>query len=81
MVPNGKLFIAKIDIEGFEKDLFASNLDWIAETFVIYIEPHDWLLPGQGSSKPFLNAIVPHGFEIYVVGENLTFVRPSPDVS
>mgnify|MGYP002777072523 CR=1 FL=1 len=76
-VPNGKLFIAKIDIEGFEKDLFASNVDWIAEAFVIYIEPHDWMLPGKGSSRPFMEAIVPHGFEVYVTGENLAFVRPS----
>ncbi len=78
MLPNAELFIAKIDIEGFEKDLFASNLDWINRAFVIYIEPHDWMLPGQGSSRPFMEAITPHGFELYVAGENLAFVRPPP---
>jgi FkbM family methyltransferase len=77
MVPNAKLFIVKIDIEGFEKDLFSSNVNWITQAFVIYIEPHDWLLPGEGSSRPFLNAIIPHGFEIHIVGENLVFVKPS----
>jgi FkbM family methyltransferase len=78
MVPNGKLFIAKIDIEGFEKDLFSSNLDWIAQAFVIYIEPHDWMLPGEGSSGPFQIALASRGFEVYIAGENLTYVRPSP---
>jgi FkbM family methyltransferase len=80
IVPNGKLFIVKIDIEGFEKDLFASNTSWIEQAFVIYIEPHDWMLPGEATSRSFMLAIAPHDFEIYIAGENLTFVRSTSEL-
>jgi FkbM family methyltransferase len=46
-VKDGLPFIAKIDIEGFEKDLFSENLEWLHDVYVVYIEPHDWMLPGQ----------------------------------
>lgn len=68
------LLIAKIDIEGFEADLFAADTDWIAEATALYIEPHDWMLPGRGSSLAFRAAIGPE-FELLISGENLVFVR------
>lgn len=40
-VENGVPFIAKIDIEGLEKDLFSKNTGWLADTFVVHIELHD----------------------------------------
>jgi FkbM family methyltransferase len=76
-VPSGELLIAKIDIEGFESDLFAAETDWIDQTTVLIIEPHDWMLPGQGSSRTFRAAIGPE-FDMLVSGENLVFVRASP---
>jgi hypothetical protein len=45
----GVPFIAKVDIKGFEGDLFSANTEWLKESFVVFIEPHDWLLPDQGT--------------------------------
>src|SRR5579871_1852566 len=73
----GRPFIAKVDIEGFEGDLFSSNTEWLAETFVVFIEPHDWLLPDQGSSRSFQAAMGREDYEIYISGEVLTYVRRS----
>jgi FkbM family methyltransferase len=68
-------FIVKIDIEGFEKELFSSNLDWLHRTFCVIIEPHDWMLPGKGTSTSFQRAMAHYDFEIYPHGENLIYVR------
>lgn len=72
---NGAAFIAKIDIEGFEDDLFSKNLEWLDEIFLIYVEPHDWLLPGKGTSRTFQRAMGERDFEILISGENLVYVR------
>ena len=74
-VEDGKLFIVKIDIEGFENDLFSSRLDWINEAYVVIVEPHDWMLPGKFTSQNFMRAMAAHEFEVFIVGENLFFVR------
>lgn len=68
-------FIVKIDIEGFERDLFSSTTDWIERTYVVIIEPHDWMLPGQLSSRTFQQAMGQHPFELFMRGENLIYVR------
>lgn len=47
-------FIVKIDIEGFESDLFSANTDWIDLIPVMFIELHDWMKPKQGISSNFL---------------------------
>ncbi len=74
-VPDGELFIAKVDIEGFESDLFASNTDWIDQAFVVYIEPHDWLFPGKRTSRMFQQELAKRDFELFINRENLVFVR------
>ena len=51
--PGAELFIVKIDIEGFESDLFSSGTEWVGNTKVIYIEPHDWMAKTRGSSHSF----------------------------
>jgi hypothetical protein len=82
MVPKGEAFIVKIDIEGFESDLFASNTDWLEHTFAVFIEPHDWLLPYEGTSQSFQKALVRWPFDLFLIGENLLYVRlnePSDD--
>jgi FkbM family methyltransferase len=71
---NAELLIAKIDIEGFESDLFGEETDWIDQATAIILEPHDWMLPGQGTSQTFRKAIGPE-FEMLLSGENLIFVR------
>jgi FkbM family methyltransferase len=73
--PSAQLFIVKVDIEGFEDDLFETNLGWIDETAAIIIEPHDWMLPGKGTSVNFRRALAERGFELLISGENLVYVR------
>jgi len=47
-------FLIKIDIEGFESDLFAGHTDWIDLFPVLLIELHDWMLPGKTVTQGFL---------------------------
>jgi len=76
-VPNGTLFVVKIDIEGFESDLFASNIDWIDEAAAILVETHDWLLNGSGTSATLQKAMGDRRFEIVLSGENLIYFNSS----
>jgi FkbM family methyltransferase len=68
-------FIVKIDIEGFEDDLFSENLDWIDMSEVIIIELHDWLLPWQQTSKNFIKAIANRDRDLLIDGENLISIK------
>ena len=68
-------FIVKIDIEGFERDLFASNLGWLERACVVFLEPHDWMFPGERTSGPFQRAMAELPFELFVGGDNLIYVR------
>ena len=78
----GKLcipFIIKIDIEGFEDNLFAQNTDWMNYFPVIIIEPHDWMLPRSGSSHNFLAEIAKGKWDIILLGENLCCISNEHD--
>ena len=69
------LFLVKIDIEGFEAQLFEDNLDWLDKVSVVMIEPHDWLFPGAGTSRNFQKAMLERRFELVISGENLVYIR------
>lgn len=73
--PGAHLFIVKIDIEGFEADLFADNVEWIEEPAIVFVEPHDWMLPGQNTSWNFRRALMSRAGELLIAGENLVFVN------
>lgn len=47
-------FIVKIDIEGYEQELFSSNIDWIDNIPVIIIELHDGCFHHRINLKTFL---------------------------
>lgn len=66
-----EILLAKIDIEGGQKALFAANTEWISHTDVIMLELDDWLMPWQGTSLPFVQAMSKHCFEYLLNGENL----------
>jgi FkbM family methyltransferase len=68
-------FLAKIDIEGFESDLFAQNTEWISAFGVLMIEIHDWMFPGRGSSHSLQRAMAPLGYDLLLRGENLVYVK------
>lgn len=74
-VEGGRLLIVKIDIEGFESDLFSDNTDWIDEPALVIIEPHDWMLPGERSSRGFQKALAARDFDILARGDNLLYFK------
>lgn len=63
-------FIIKIDIEGFERNLFSENTQWIERFPVLVIELHDWLFPRTANSKNFLRAISTLERDFLYRGEN-----------
>ena len=42
---------------------------------LIIIEPHDWMLPGEGSSASFQKALAKYDWELLIKGENLFYFR------
>lgn len=74
-------FIVKIDIEGFESELFSGNTDWINEFPVLIIEMHDWLFPGQRTSAHFLKTISQLDRDFVYLGENVFSIRNDRSVS
>ncbi len=75
-VPKGRLFAAKIDIEGFESDVFSENTGWLEELKFFFLEPHDWSLPDKRTSRAFQKRMADADFDILVAGENLLYVAP-----
>jgi FkbM family methyltransferase len=68
-------FIVKIDIEGFESELFSGNTDWVNEFPVLIIEMHDWLFPGQRTSSNFLKTVSQLDRDFVYLGENVFSIR------
>ena len=64
-------FIVKIDIEGFEKDLFSANTEWVERFKLLIIETHDWMFPTQANSNNFLKVISKHNRDFVHKGENI----------
>ncbi len=76
-------FLAKIDIEGGEEDVFASNTDWVTRTPVIATELHDWLFPKKGTALPFLRCVskldrdfVYSGEDVFSIAHDLAVPQP-----
>jgi FkbM family methyltransferase len=73
-------FIIKIDIEGFEENLFSTNYNWLGNFPIIIIEIHDWLIPGKNNSKNFLKSLNQISGEhcnrdLIISGENLISIK------
>jgi len=66
-------FIVKIDVEGFERDIFSANTEWVAKTPLIIVELHDWLLTRQGTATPFLRCISALDRDCVLLGEENVF--------
>lgn len=78
-VPNGVPLIVKIDIEGFEQDLFSDNLQWLDKAYAVFVEPHDWMDPSANTSRAFQREFGRRDFNLYIRGENLLYVSNAPD--
>jgi FkbM family methyltransferase len=74
MPPDVYPFIAKVDIEGAEKALFSAATDWVARTPIIFLEPHDWMLPRQSTVRSFLRLMAEQDRDILVQAENIVAV-------
>jgi FkbM family methyltransferase len=68
-------FIAKIDIEGGEADLFSGDPSWAAEFPLVIAELHDWLMPGQAVSRNFLRFAADHDRDLVHIRENIFSIR------
>ena len=68
-------FIAKIDIEGGESELFAPPTEWVDQFPLLIVELHDWLLPGQGTSRSFLKCMAALDRDFVHIGENVFSIR------
>ena len=79
MVPDGALFIAKIDIEGSQKELFSSNIGWVEGVRLLILELEDWQFSWQGTSCTFFEAVSKHRFDYLIRGENIFCFRHLPD--
>lgn len=64
-------FIAKIDIEGGEAELFARDTEWVDRFPLLVIELHDWLLPRGRTSRSFLRCIAALDRDFVAIGENV----------
>lgn len=73
--PEAVPFLIKIDVEGAEKELFSTNVDWIDLFKVIVVETHDWMLPGQAISSNLLAALGGKNRDLIFRGENLFSIR------
>jgi FkbM family methyltransferase len=67
-------YIVKIDIEGGEAGLF-DDAAWLAETPLVIIEPHDWLMPKAGTFRSFLRCIADQNRDFVIRGENIFSIR------
>ncbi len=74
-VEGGELFAVKVDIEGFEDDLFAANTGWLDRAALVYIEPHDHIFPDRGTSRHFQAEMGRRNFDLLIRGENLVDIR------
>ncbi len=68
-------FIVKLDIEGAQSTLFKSNTDWVPKTHLITLELDDWLMPWQGTSRPFFACISRYPFEYLFRDESIFCFR------
>jgi FkbM family methyltransferase len=64
-------FVVKIDIEGFEANLFEHNTEWIDRFPVLIIELHDWMLPRTANARNFLRQIAARDRDFVYHGENV----------
>ncbi len=69
------LFIVKIDIEGFESDLFEGDISWVKHAPIIEIELHDWMFPTRNTSASFFKAIAAENYSVLVSGDTLVCVN------
>jgi FkbM family methyltransferase len=74
-VPDGELFIVKLDIEGSQKNLFADNTGWIDRAQLVILEFDDWQFPWTSTSETFFREMSKRRFDYLMGGESLFCYR------
>jgi hypothetical protein len=74
-IPGGRLLIAKIDIEGAEREACAASVELLRTVPCIMIEPHDYLIPGAGCLGPIYRAVADRALDTLIHGENLILIE------
>jgi len=64
-------FIIKIDIEGYEEELFSENIEWVDKFPLLIIELHDNYRPSKAVSRNFLNVISKYDRDFLYHNENV----------
>ena len=67
-------FLLKIDIEGGERALFSRDPAGYDRFPVIVMEPHDWMFPGELTSRDFFRFHVEAGREFMMSNENVVSI-------
>ncbi len=65
------LLAVKVDIEGFEVNLFRDGAAWVDDLPLLVFEMHDWLLPGSGSGHAFFTTLSRRPRDYLLRGENV----------
>jgi len=69
--PQYELMLVKVDIEGFEVNLFRSNTEWVDELPMMIFEMHDWRAPWSGSGNAFFSTLTRRKRDYLMQGENV----------
>lgn len=73
-IPNCRVLILKLDIEGAERQACHSCPGIVADAPCVIVEPHDFISNGSGSLSSIFSAIATKEVDTYIKGENLVFV-------
>jgi len=63
--------IVKIDVEGAQGAIFASNTNWTRRAALISLELDDWLFPWKGTSRSFFRCLATQDFDYLLGGESI----------
>jgi len=70
-IPNARVLIIKLDIEGAEREVIESCPEVFAETKCIMVEPHDFMNHGAACLFPLYQVAAKRKFDTLINGENL----------
>ena len=76
-VDAGELLIAKLVIQGAERAVFRSNLDWLSHTGLVIFMPNDWADPWSGAGRTAVSALSRLAFD-WVVKDQCLFCYRDP---
>lgn len=73
-----ELLAVKLIIEGAERAVFRSELQWLDKTHHVIFMPSDWATPGESSAQAAFTALAGQSFEWIVDGQCVYCYRVAP---